>query len=47
MTLKSEPDFFYVNKETGEISWDKSKGESQNTFAEMRASLHGQHDQTI
>lgn len=36
MTQKSEPDFFYMKKETGEISWNKPKGEFQNTFVEIQ-----------
>ncbi len=36
MLSKQEPEFFYINRETGECTWDKPKGEFQNTFCEIQ-----------
>jgi len=33
---KSEPEFFYMNRETGALTWDKPKGEFQNTYCEIQ-----------
>ncbi len=36
MSKKSEPEFFYMNRKTGELTWKKPKGEFQNTFCEIQ-----------
>lgn len=36
VSSKSEPEFFYMNRETGQCQWQKPEGEFQNTFLEIQ-----------